>query len=198
MCRPIRELSEARGYDPAQHVLACFGGAGAQHVCAIARALGMRTAVVHAYAGILSAYGMGLADTVVERQAPCAEQYGLDGVAERIQAKLGGLERAATAELASQGVTAARMQATRYLNLRYAGTDNAIMVREPADGDYGRRWRRPSPRVRLRARGGRPLLIDDARVRVVGEPAVLARRPIRGRRRGRRAAGSRRDVPGLL
>ena len=69
MCRPIRALTQMRGYDAAQHVLACFGGAGGQHACAIARNLGMRTIFVHRYAGVLSAVGIGLADVVAEEQA---------------------------------------------------------------------------------------------------------------------------------
>lgn len=68
MCRPIRALTQMRGYDVAQHVLACFGGAGGQHACAIARNLGMRTIFVHRYAGVLSAVGIGLADVVAEEQ----------------------------------------------------------------------------------------------------------------------------------
>jgi hypothetical protein len=69
MCRPIRALTQMRGYDVAQHVLACFGGAGGQHACAIARNLGMRTVFVHRYAGVLSAVGIALADVVAEEQA---------------------------------------------------------------------------------------------------------------------------------
>lgn len=68
MCRPIRALTQARGLDVSQHVLACFGGAGGQHACAIARQLGMRTVFVHRYASILSAVGMGLASIVQEAQ----------------------------------------------------------------------------------------------------------------------------------
>jgi Hydantoinase/oxoprolinase len=68
MCRPIRALTQARGFDASQHVLACFGGAGGQHACAIARQLGMQTVFVHRYASILSAVGMGLASVVREAQ----------------------------------------------------------------------------------------------------------------------------------
>lgn len=64
MCRPIRALTQGKGYDTSRHALACFGGAGGQHACAIARSLGMTTVFVHKYAGILSAYGMALADVV--------------------------------------------------------------------------------------------------------------------------------------
>lgn len=68
MCRPIRSITEAKGHDASTHILACFGGAGAQHACAIARSLGMKKVFIHRFAGILSAYGLGLADVVVESQ----------------------------------------------------------------------------------------------------------------------------------
>lgn len=62
MSRPIRSLTEARGYDASKHILACFGGAGGQHACAIATTLGIKTILVHRYSSILSAYGMSLAE----------------------------------------------------------------------------------------------------------------------------------------
>ena len=190
MCRPIRELSEARGFDPSHHALACFGGAGAQHVCAIARALGIRTAVVHAYAGILSAYGMGLADTVAERQAPCALVYGA-AVTAALENKFAALEAAASEALVAQGVGAAAVRLERYLNLRYDGTDNAIMVRAPADGDYAAAMRAAFVReYGFELSDGRQLLVDDARVRAVSSPSVLQRRPV-----GRAAAGAPPPAP---
>ena len=70
MVRPIREISVMRGFDIKEHALACFGGAGGQHACAIARELGISKIFIHRFAGILSAYGMGLADIVVEIQEP--------------------------------------------------------------------------------------------------------------------------------
>ena len=125
----------ARGYDPAQHVLR-FGGAGAQHVCATARCSACAPPSCTPTQAS-SAYGMGLADTVVEGRACRAVR---PTRVERIRRswRAGG---AATAELASQGVPL-RGCRSRCLNMRY-GHDNAIMV-PAADGDYGR-WRRPSP-----------------------------------------------------
>lgn len=67
--------SKARGYDTREHALSCFGGAGGQHACAIARSLGISRVVIHKYAGILSAYGMACADVVHEVQEPCALTY---------------------------------------------------------------------------------------------------------------------------
>ncbi len=75
MCRPIRALTQAKGYDITKHVLSVFGGAGGQHACAIARALGMRTVFLHRFAGVLSAYGLGLAEVVQEQQEPAQKVY---------------------------------------------------------------------------------------------------------------------------
>ncbi|CAD7936107.1 unnamed protein product [Amoebophrya sp. A120] len=80
MCRPIRELAESRGFDVKAHVLACFGGAGPQHVCQIAKQLGIEKAFVHKHSGILSAYGMGLADVSKEFSIAAATVEGLDCV----------------------------------------------------------------------------------------------------------------------
>lgn len=73
MCRPIRALTQMKGHDVSRHVLACFGGAGGQHACAIAVALGIRTVFVHRYSGILSAVGIGLAQVVKEAQVACCD-----------------------------------------------------------------------------------------------------------------------------
>lgn len=64
MSRPIRSLTQARGFNPKKHILSVFGGAGAQHACSIARDLGIGEILIHKYCGILSAYGLGLADVV--------------------------------------------------------------------------------------------------------------------------------------
>lgn len=72
MAKPIRALTEARGFDTSAHNLACFGGAGGQHACAIASSLGIQTVIIHRYSSILSAYGMALADVVHEAQEPAS------------------------------------------------------------------------------------------------------------------------------
>ena len=70
MCRPIRQITEAKGHDPRKHVLHVFGGAGGQHSCAIARNLGIRKVFIHKYCGILSAFGMSLAQVVEDAELP--------------------------------------------------------------------------------------------------------------------------------
>lgn len=179
MCRPIRELSEARGYNPSDHVLACFGGAGAQHVCAIARALGIRTAVVHRHAGILSAFGMGMADVVVERQMPCALRLDESGADSDISARHLSLESEAVAELQREGFLMERVVLERFLNLRYEGTDSSLMVPQPADGDYAKAMAETfSQEFGFSLSGRRCLFVDDVRVRAVGKSAILEPRPI--------------------
>lgn len=135
MCRPIRALTQMKGYDVTQHVLACFGGAGGQHACAIAAALGIRTIFVHRYAGILSAVGIGLAEVVQEEQQPCAALLGPGAVAE-LEVKLDALEAQALRALTAQGFSSAQISAQRFMNLRYEGTDVPVMVPCPGDGDY--------------------------------------------------------------
>src|SRR3954471_5778408 len=102
MCRPIRALTEAKGYDTSMHVLACFGGAGGQHACAIAQNLGIRKILIHRYSSVLSAYGLSLADAVYEVQEPSAEIYS-DESLPKIKKRIQTLCEACTTELKSQG-----------------------------------------------------------------------------------------------
>ncbi len=188
MARPIREISVMRGYDIKEHLLATFGGAGPQHAVAIARRLGIGRILVHRYAGILSAYGMGLADVVVEKQRPAA--VGLDAASlPGLLVELGKLRREAEAELARQGF-GERVRTTCYLNLRYQGTDTALMVATPEDGDFRAAFAAAYRREFGFELAGRPVLVDDLRVRAAAAGADLESRelapatgPARPRRR---------------
>lgn len=75
MCRPIRALTESRGFDLAKHVLCAFGGAGGQSACEVAQALGISRIIIHRYSSILSAYGLALADRVYETQECVSEAH---------------------------------------------------------------------------------------------------------------------------
>ncbi|XP_049879808.1 5-oxoprolinase [Pectinophora gossypiella] len=136
MCRPIRALTTARGHDASRHALACFGGAGGQHACAVARQLGISTVLVHKYAGILSAYGMALAHIVHEAQEPsaavyCPEQFAV------LDERLDVLAAVCRDKLRSQGIPDSRIVCEPYLHLRYAGTDCALMVAPLPRKDQG-------------------------------------------------------------
>ena len=134
MVRPIREISVMRGFDIKEHVLACFGGAGGQHACSIARELGISKIFIHRFSGILSAYGMGLADIVVEKQEPSAlvlPENKENNVFKNLLKNLKKLSSDAKTELLAQGYKAEQIEIKRYLNLRYQGTDTALMISEP-------------------------------------------------------------------
>ncbi|OJV66183.1 MAG: 5-oxoprolinase [Burkholderiales bacterium 64-34] len=127
MANAIKKISVARGYDVTRYTLQCFGGAGGQHACLVADALGMSRVFVHPLAGVLSAYGMGLADqTVIREQAvemPLAAAS-LPLIAERLDA----LGSAAQAELERQQVSANPVQVRHNVHVRYEGTDSALVV----------------------------------------------------------------------
>ncbi|AGF77469.1 N-methylhydantoinase B/acetone carboxylase, alpha subunit [Desulfocapsa sulfexigens DSM 10523] len=172
MVRPIREVSVMRGFDIKEHVLATFGGAGGQHACAIARSLGISSIFIHRFAGILSAYGIGLADTVAEKQQPAAEvltEGGLPGLEERLAA----LEVETVRELSSQGITDDTIQSLHYLNLRYQGTDGSLMIEKPADGDFAKAFQTRYMREFGFELPGRAVLVDDLRVRSIGKASKL-------------------------
>jgi 5-oxoprolinase (ATP-hydrolysing) len=127
MANAIKKISVQRGYDVTEYALATFGGAGGQHACAVADALGMTRILIHPYAGVLSAYGMGLADVTAMRETalemPLGERAGPD-----LRAALDRLDVQARAELASQGVPDERIRAVHRVHLRYDGTDTALEV----------------------------------------------------------------------
>ena len=126
MANAIKKISVARGYDVTGYTLQCFGGAGGQHACRVADALGMTRVFIHPLAGVLSAYGMGLADRTVMRQA--AIERPLDEAMQAIDAALDALALEAARELAQQGVEASRIAVHRRVHLRYEGTDSALVV----------------------------------------------------------------------
>ncbi|MCE9659383.1 MAG: hydantoinase B/oxoprolinase family protein [Burkholderiales bacterium] len=126
MANAIKKISVSRGYDVTRYTLQCFGGAGGQHACRVADALGMSRVFVHPLAGVLSAYGMGLADQATLRQAAIELPLASAGAApgERLDA----LAAEALAELERQGVARAQIVVHRRVHVRYEGTDSAIVV----------------------------------------------------------------------
>src|SRR5207237_4308821 len=112
MANAIKHISVQRGYDVTEYTLCCFGGAGGQHACPVADALGMQRVLLHPFAGVLSAYGMGLADVRALREQ--ALEARLDGVALHTASKmLDVLEAAAVGEVLEQGLPRGRIPARR-------------------------------------------------------------------------------------
>ncbi len=126
MANAIKKISTQRGYDVTEYTLQCFGGAGGQHACDIADTLGMTSIFVHPFAGVLSAYGMGLADLRVLKEKAVEEPL-VSGYADA-KAVLDSLEQEGTAEMAAQGIVTDRITALRRLHLRYEGTDMALLI----------------------------------------------------------------------
>ncbi|SPP75055.1 5-oxoprolinase [Drosophila guanche] len=179
MCRPIRALTQSRGLDTANHVLSCFGGAGGQHACAIASNLGIAKVVVHKYAGILSAYGMALADVVQELQEPSGLEFS-DGNGQQLKERLDALSQQCRAKLADQGFR--RIELEPFLHLRYEGTDGALMcaptgakdstAQSPLLSAYGDFHATFLERYRTEfgfVLQNRRIIVDDIRIRGMGK-----------------------------
>ena len=127
MANAIKQISVQRGHDVTDYALTSFGGAGGQHACLVADALGMKTVFIHSLAGVLSAYGMGLADQTAMREQ-AVEQRLDDAGAAPLAERLAALGDAARGELLAQGVAPGRIELVQRVHLRYEGTDSAIVV----------------------------------------------------------------------
>jgi len=127
MANAIKQISVQRGHDVTEYALTSFGGAGGQHACLVADALGMKTVFVHSLAGVMSAYGMGLADQTAMREAAIEARLGEETMPD-LDARLHALARQAQRDLLHQGVDEARITLVRRAHLRYEGTDTAMIV----------------------------------------------------------------------
>ena len=127
MANAIKKISVQRGYDVTEYLLNCFGGAGGQHACLVADALGMEAVLIHPFSGLLSAYGIGLSAIFASRQqallAPLA-----DSSLTEIEATIAHLRDAVAEELSVQGVPTEKIGWKPVLQVRYDGTDTALPV----------------------------------------------------------------------
>ncbi len=131
MANAIKKISVQRGYDVTEYLLNCFGGAGGQHACLVADALGMEAVLVHPFSGLLSAYGIGLSSVFASRQQALVKPLG-DASRGEIDATIEDLRKAVFAELSEQGIGEADLSWRSILQIRYDGTDTALPV--PFDG----------------------------------------------------------------
>ncbi len=126
MANAIKKVSVRRGYDVTRYTLCSFGGAGGQHACLVADALGMTRVFVHPQAGVLSAYGMGLADIRAIRERAVEAALGEDSTS--LDAVLADLEAQVRDEVAMQGIEPRHVSIRRRVHVRYDGTDSALLV----------------------------------------------------------------------
>jgi len=185
MANAIKQVSVQKGHDATRFALQCFGGAGGQHACLVADALGMETVFIHPFAGVLSAYGMGLADQSAMREQ--AVEVTLDTAAlPRLHDVADRLATETEAALAAQGADPTTVRSAASLHLRYTGTEAALIVPLPASV--------PDPIAVLtetfttahRARfgfvtPGRPLIVEAVAVEATspGDPVREATLPAR-------------------
>ena len=127
MANAIKQVSVQKGHDVSRFALQCFGGAGGQHACLVADALGMETVFIHPYAGVLSAYGMGLADQTTMKEQAVEIPLGAETLPD-LEALADRLAAEAVAALANQGARPEDVTTARTLHLRYAGTEAALIV----------------------------------------------------------------------
>ncbi len=127
MAQAIKQISTARGHDVKDYVLNCFGGAGGQHACLVAERLGIGRILIHPFAGVLSAYGMGLAKTEAERQRVIGEQVSPE-LLEMLAGAIAELQADTVRELEEQGVETGDISHTASALMRYARTETAIKV----------------------------------------------------------------------
>ncbi|MGH8458158.1 MAG: hydantoinase/oxoprolinase family protein, partial [Nevskiales bacterium] len=127
MANAIKKISIERGHDVTGYTLCCFGGAAGQHACLVADALGMTRVFVHPLAGVLSAYGMGLADQNVIREQAVELKLSAAALPD-IAGKLHGLAAAAQAELQRQQVSSGAITTHHRVHVRYEGSDSALVV----------------------------------------------------------------------
>ena len=133
MANAIKQISVQRGYDVTEYTLTCFGGAGGQHACMVADALGMSRVFIHPLAGVLSAYGMGLADVRALRQKAVEAQLSVASLqaAQRLYDELAAPARA---EIVAQGIAAEKVALRRTLHLKYEGTDTTLEIDDAPAG----------------------------------------------------------------
>ena len=222
MANAIRKISVERGRDVSDYTLCCFGAAGGQHACQIADLLGIRRILVHPLAGVLSAYGMGLADHRILRGLPVASELHAELIVELDQLA-STLESAALTELVAQGIAREQVSLLRRLLLRYAGTDTPLAIpwgtehaiRRAFEDTHRQRFGFVAP--------DKPLVIERVEVEAIGsgdcmdepehpaqsrnlcEPAALTRLYSGGRlhpagiyRRSELTPGARLDGPAII
>ncbi|MBW4659560.1 MAG: hydantoinase B/oxoprolinase family protein [Drouetiella hepatica Uher 2000/2452] len=169
MANAIKKISVQRGYDVTEYTLCCFGGAGGQHACLIAEALGMKQIFLHAYAGVLSAYGIGLADLSTIRERAIESQLS-QSLLPQLQEVLAELTAAGVTEIRQQGET--QIETLPKAHLRYEGTDSALIV---DFGDLAAMEAQFEQIYRQRygfAMEGKALIVEAVSVEVIGKTAV--------------------------
>ena len=186
MANAIKKISVQRGYDVTGYTLNCFGGAGGQHACLVADALGMTTVLIHPFAGVLSAYGMGLADIRALREK--AVEAALDAtLAPQLAAVLDDLAAQAETELQEQGIPGERIEIVRRVHIRYEGSDTPHAIDFGTSAEMAARFEAAHHRHYGFVMPDKRLIVEAAAVEGIGVMAE-AQEPERSERAASDAA----------
>ncbi|KAI5289977.1 hypothetical protein KEM54_002763 [Ascosphaera aggregata] len=173
MSRPIRALTEARGFDTSVHHLACFGGAGGQHACSVANVLGISRVIIHRYSSILSAYGMTLADVVNEAQQPASDNFTAETEG-LFRERLEKLAEKSTRQLEEQGFKREQIRHEMYLNMRHVGTSSGLMILKGEESwDFAAEFHKRHQIEFGFTATDKPLVVDDIRVRSIANSSNI-------------------------
>ena len=167
MTNAIKKISVQRGYDVTGYTLNCFGGAGGQHACLVADALGMTTVLIHPFAGVLSAYGMGLADIRALREK-AVEAALDDALMPELTAVLDDLASQAQAELREQDIPDARIEILRRAHIRYEGSDTPHAIEFGTPHEIAARFEAAHHRHYGFIMPGKRLIVEAAAVEGIG------------------------------
>ncbi len=174
MANAIKHISVQRGHDITRYTLCCFGGAAGQHACLVADALAMTRVFIHPHAGVLSAYGMGLADQVAMRSRAVEarlEACDLEEVAEALAVE-------AREELVKQGIPAHKVNVVRRVHLKYEGTDSVLIVSLGARAEMVRDFESAYRKQFSFLMPGRPLVAEAVSVEAIAAGEVHEEKPL--------------------
>ena len=185
MANAIKKISVQRGYDVIDYTLACFGGAAGQHACRVADSLGIRRVLAHPYAGVLSAFGIGLADVRVVRDRSVEGRLD-QGLLDRLDVDFEELTADGAAAMRAQGVGEDRTAVVRRVRVRYRGSDTSLEVTAGAFADvvagfesaHAARFGFLSPETALEVESIQVEVVGHSHEVPLGHPPVAAGEPV--------------------
>jgi 5-oxoprolinase (ATP-hydrolysing) len=173
MANAIKQISIQRGYDVTEYTLCCFGGAGGQHACLVADALGMKRVYIHPFAGVLSAYGMGLADLRTLREQ-AVEQRLAEAAVPEFERVLERLAADGVAEMRAQGIAPAQISVLRKAHVKYEGTDTPLVVAYGTSAEIAEGFAAAHRQRYGFVMPEKPLIVEAVAVEVVGATDAAA------------------------
>ncbi len=176
MANAIKQVSIQRGHDVTRYALACFGGAGGQHACRVADSIGIGRVIIHRLAGVLSAYGIGLADLRIVQLAPVDRRLEPE-LLPVLEARHATLAEAAASALRDQGIAESRIIVERRLRVKYEGTDSALTVDHGTSAEIFRRFEAVHRRRYGFVTPDKPLIVEAVEIEAIGSAGVTPAEP---------------------